>query len=202
LHKKILLIFIYSIAIIAFAVILFGFVNNIPVNKEVNIPVADLVKNFYNCLDKGKYEDLSRIIIEGKWSSEKNLKGKQYHSCTGILNTSEFIKKNEKEFGEDGWALRIVTLNVLDVKKISREEFSLNFQRESEALKKAETLSDVSSFFQVSLSGNRVGRCGVVDWKRNLIVVLYKDSLKAVITGVPKYLDMLYREHFFANLDF
>ena len=190
--KKIFLIFIS-----------FGFISKVPKNNNItNKPVTDLVKNFYNLLDEGKYNDLSLNVIEGKWSSEKNLKGKNYHSCTGILNVNEITEKNTREFGEGGWALRILTLNILSVTDMPREDFRNNFQREYEVLEKAGLLNDINNFFQVKVSGSRAGACGVGNWNRNLIVVSCKDSLKVVITGVPKYLNFQYRDQFFFNLDF
>ncbi len=170
--------------------------------KGFDSEIESLVKQFYEKTDNGDYNGLSNIVISGSWFSEKNLKNPEYHSLDKILEKDEFIDKTLKEFGENGWRVQVITLDIINIEKISREALKDSFPRENELLDVIDKDKNTMELYLVEASGHRMAACGIADFKRVLPVMWQNNNWNVLLTGIPEYLDLLYRDQWFANLSF
>lgn len=205
--KKILIISFYLVFLIVLGFILKDYFYTSDANcstftKEFDSEIESLVKQFYEKTDNGDYEGLSNIVISGDWFSEKNLKNPEYHSLNKILEKDEFIDKTLKGFGENGWRIQVMDLDITNIEKISREALRGSFPRENELLDVVDKDKNIMELYLVEASGHRVAACGIMDFKRALPVIWQNNNWKVLLTGTPEYLDLLYRDHWFANLSF
>ncbi len=201
IFKRILIIYIYSIAMIALIFITIEFIININLNSGSGNEIETLVLKFYKDADKGNYEDLYNITIEGKWV-ENDAKIDQNYSFVGVVEKDYFIKRSIEDFGEDGWKIYATSIEVIDGSKMLRSEFLDDFYREGKILNYIDPKENTKYINIVEVKGYSVGICTIREWRRKIPILWFNDSWKIVLPGSPENLFVLRKEDLYANIEF
>lgn len=197
---KILLLLIYSIAIIALIFIMVGFFSNIKLEYGTEDEISALAMKFYKNIDKGDYENIYNYIIEGKWEktdADEDIK----YSFAGIYEKNYFLRRYIKEFGKDGWKINNESLSISGENKITRSEFKNYYQCENNILDYIDPKNNIKYINIIEINGYNIGTCSIREWRRKIPIVWYKDNWKIILPGSPESLNVLHREGIFSNIE-
>ena len=198
--KKILLLLIYSIAIIALIFIMVEFFSNINLEWGTNDEISAIAMKFYKNIDKGDYKNIYNYIIEGKWKriyADEVIK----YSLAGIYEKDYFLKRYINEFGKDGWKIYNESLAIVGKNKITRSEFKNYYLCENNILDYIDPENNIKYINIVEVSGYNIGTCSIKEWRRKIPIVWYKDNWKIILPGSPEGLNVLHREGIFSNIE-
>lgn len=199
---KVTTILIYLIAIAALSSIIFGFTSNYKIKSVGNSGIENVVLKIYDYIDRGNYEGLSSLSIEGKWTDKGECGKPKYYEFNGLVRKDDFIENSIKDYGVNGWRLNFSSLSLLNINKISSSEFARKFPRESKILEYIKKENNVKIIYIIDLEGYIIGSCAIADWKKELPLLWTDQGWKAIITGLPEDLIVLHREQWLTNINF
>ena len=200
--KKIASLSIYLVAIIAFVSIMSGFITGEQVQRRGNNEIEQIVFRMYDDIDTGKYEELFQLSFEGRWKKKPEQKKERLYAFDGIVSKEHFLKRAGKDFGKNGWRIRFTSLEIKNIHPFTRAEFTEQYPREHEILHHIDPGKKITKIYVVEVKGYMVGRCAIIDWKKELPIVWTDQKWKALIRGNPVDFDIFHREQWFTNLKF
>ncbi len=162
--KKLATIIVYVISVIALFSIIIGFINGKQLKRGGNNEIENIVFTMYADIDTGNYEELFSISFEGKWGTKHEPEKSYYFD--GIVSRDDFIKRAIKDFGKNGWRVRFTSLEILNMRSLTRSEFAGQYPRENEVLMYVDVNNDIKDISLVNVKGYMVGRCAIIDWEK------------------------------------
>lgn len=177
-----------------------GFITDNQLKRGGNNEIENIVFTMYADIDTGNYEELFSISFEGKWGTKHEPEKSYYFD--GIVSKDDFIKRAIKDFGKNGWRVRFTSLEILNMRSLTRSEFAGQYPRENEVLMYVDVNNDIKDISLVNVKGYMVGRCAIIDWEKELPIVWTNQRWKAIIRGNPADFDLLHREQWFTNINF
>ena len=159
--------------------------------------ITAFVNDQYALLAKGKYEELSRGVVEGLWSREPS----GYH-FDGVMPAAESAQRLEDDLGVGAWRLRFVSLKAIGFTVLSRPDFRKSLRREAEILDAIDPDGKISTVAVVTMKGHNTGRCSIVEWERQVPVV-EKDGRRLILMrGAPAVYELVHNEQWFQPVRF
>jgi hypothetical protein len=200
--KKIATLSIYFISAIALCSIIIGFITGNQLKRGGNSEIEHIVLTMYDDIDTGKYEELFNVSFEGKWGTKDERAKEKFYYFDGIVSKNNFIKRAMKDFGKNGWRVRFTSLEIRNIRSLTRSEFAGQYPQENEVLQYVDGNNDIKTINLVKVKGYMVGRCAIIDWEKELPIVWTSQKWKALIRGNPADFDILHREQWFTNIHF
>ncbi len=200
--KKLATIVVYVISVIALFSIISGFINGKQLKRGGKNEIENIVLTMYAAIDTGNYEELFGISFEGKWQRKDEREKEKSYYFDGIINKDDFIKRAVKDFGKNGWRIRFTSLEILNIRNLTRSEFAGQYPREHEVLQYVDENRGIKDISLVRVKGYMVGRCAIINWEKELPIVWTSQRWKAIIRGNPAALDLLHSEQWLANINF
>ena len=200
---KVLTIFVYIVSSIAIITIFIGFVNK---NEEQYLSSDDfleaVVLNIYNNIERGNYEELYKLTIEGTWEEKSVNSGKRVYGYSGIVYRDVFLEQLKKDFGSNGWRISFNSLEIRKTEEIYWEEFKDIFPKESIILKNNFSIIEDKKFYMANVKGYTIGSCSITNWEKNLPIFQDGSKWKVIVPGVPDDLRTLHREMWLVDISF
>ena len=167
-------------------------------HREDKDPLISHVYNFYNLIDHGEYEEISKLVIEPVWETYAI---KKYNFST-LLSDISIKNRLLDDFGVNGWRVSIVAMEIIDRTQFSREEFSKLFIREAQVLDEFDNMNVIKSIEVVTFTGTTTGKCSLNNWIKPIPVITLKDKFLIISKGIPGELDLLHAEQWFTDIPF
>jgi hypothetical protein len=159
--------------------------------------VADFVKSQYLLLAEGRYGELSRNVVEGRWTGQsKNF------VFDGLVQRAAFEKQLEDDLGIGAWRLHFVTLKPVGYSVVDRPAFAGLLKRESQILDGIDPTQSIERVFVVTMSGHNTGRCSIVEWERPVPVVRLNGAYVMILRGAPEVYSLVHNEEWFLPTKF
>jgi hypothetical protein len=159
--------------------------------------VVDFVKSQYLLLAEGRYKELSRNVVEGRWTGlSKN------YAFDGLVPKGAFETQLEDDLGAGAWRLHFVTLKPVGYSMVDRPAFATLLKRESEILDGIDPSQSIENVFVVTMSGHNTGRCSIVEWERPVPVVRLKGTYTMILRGAPEVYSLVHNEEWFLPTTF
>jgi len=200
---KIITIFIYMLAFIAFSSVVFGFMSNNRQKRIGNGEIQNVVLKIYDDIDRGNYLDLYNHTIEGSWSeTDTVIDQKKIYYLEGLVSRDDFIEAAVRDYGKNGWRLRFTELEITGLQVLSRDEFEKQFPREHEILNYFDQYDKIEKIFITNLTGYIIGNCSITDWMKKLPLIWTGRGWAAIVAGTPDDLSALHREEWLTDINF
>jgi hypothetical protein len=159
--------------------------------------VVDFVKSQYLLLAEGKYDELSRNVVEGRWTGQS-----KNYVLDGVVLKETFETQLEDDLGPGAWRLHYVTLNASGYSVVDRPSLAALMKRESQVLDEVDPSKSIDSVFVVKMSGHNTGHCSIVEWERQVPVVRLQGRYVMILRGAPEVYSLVHNESWFLPTTF
>ena len=135
-------------------------------SPEALVELQQTVLDFYNLVDKGRYEQAHQLSFENKWL--KSAEGT--YVPTGLISKDEFVDVLSNEIGGNGMGLNIISLEVLGQSPLAPELWTSVNHPELQTLNSLPEEVQVQGVYEVEVGGVLLGRCSRWDWHDKVLV--------------------------------
>ena len=159
--------------------------------------VTRFVNEQYGLLAEGKYDALSRGVVEGIWKREDD-----GWKLAGLALPSDEARQLEDDLGIGAWRLHFVSLKAVKFEIVARSDFKGVLRRESQILDAIDPAKKISSISIVSMKGHNTGECSIVEWERQVPVVEKDGRYLILMRGAPDVYSLIHNEQWFQPVRF